>query len=67
MIFLFKRNKKTGRKTRLGTVETETQARASCIESARHDYTAWFEYTSDPEQLRNTVHKAVQQRGSNGA
>ncbi len=52
MIYLFKSNKKTGRKTKLGTMHSEAGARACCKEYNYWGGQYWYEFTSDPEYLK---------------
>ncbi len=53
MIYIFKRNKKTGHKTTLFSIATEAAARAYCKEVNHQGGQYWYEFTTDPEYLKN--------------
>ena len=51
--YVFKRNKKTKRKTVSREVETIEEARELCKEANLNDLNCWWEFTSDIEYTKN--------------
>lgn len=48
--YIFKRNKKTGKKTVLSTVDSIEEAQKMCVQD---DGAEWMEFTSDIEYTKN--------------
>lgn len=52
-VYVFKRNKKTGHKTLMKTVDSEDEAREICKSCNNTSYTEFYEFTSDVEYVKN--------------